>query len=125
MIGTPILCNACVGLGQCQFATVYLAPVGHDPGNDTEPTGNARVMRAAPDTPDQRRIQFVCASVEIKIGPRRIRCEQRRATGWGSGIKAIDKSIFRGTYLACVEDHATQERGRVIAAAMRRSKDNA
>ena len=125
MIGLPIGFDPPLGFAARQLAQIDRLPIGHHPGDHTQPRSHARVVPAGPHPVDQRRVQFIRPPVEIDKRPRSTGADERRAHLGGRCKQLIDKGILGTADGHFIQSRALDEPFRIVPSAMRRSENNA
>ena len=125
VVGRVKLIDAPLGVVEPESAPVDAGAVGNDLGDGAETGGQPR--RGGGDVIGKRvvehgRIELVGLAVDIDIGAREMRLQQRRAELGDGAEYLVDEGVFGAPEPGLVECRLGDEAGRVTVAAMRRGE---
>ena len=105
-------------LGKTQFAAIDLLAAGDDAGDRAEAHPHPRRTRVdefGQRVGEHRRVELLGFAVDVEIGARKPRREQRRAETRRRGENLVDKGVFRAAQGQRVEPRGGDEIGGICA----------
>ena len=123
MIGQPMQRDPPLCLRPQDLAAIDRPPVRDDARNHPQPSTDSRIEGRTWRPLDQCGIEFVMRAVQIDIGARRPRGQQRGPELRHIGKEKIDESILGRANFARIKDGSSHKSLRIVASAMGRSED--
>src|SRR5205085_6666854 len=126
MVGVVEDIDALFRLGEAQLAGIDLLATRDDTGDHAESQAHARRTRideARQRVREHRRVELPRLAVDIEIGAREARREQRRSELGPGAEQRIHKTVFGAAQGQRIEPRGGQEVARIFRPAMRRGQD--
>ena len=125
VIGLVVALDARHGVGEAQLAAIDLGAVGDDAGDRAKPAahpGRMGVDVGRQRVLEHRRVELVGLAVDVDVGARKQRPDQRRAEARPGGEQLVDEAVLRAAQRGALEPGDRGEFGRIVAPAMRRGE---